>query len=112
MGNRIKSVLFMLVFVAFAVSLVGCSKQAGPSDVDINKTIQSTVEDGLKGNTLKSPVVILERGAKLPSGDWPVKVEYTIGMKDGSTKKETITYNFSPSIDAMGANVWLAVPAK
>jgi hypothetical protein len=104
--------LFFLVVAAVAFNLIGCSKQEGPSDADVSKTIQATVEDGLKGNTLKSPVVIIERGKKLPSGDWPVKVEYTIGMKDGSTKKETITYNFSPSIDAMGANVWLAVPAK
>jgi len=111
MRSRIRFVLFLLVVVA-AVTVVGCSKQEGPSDVDVSKTIQSTIEDGLKGTTLKSPVVILERGKKMPSGDWPVKVEYTIGMKDGSTKKETVTYAFSPSIDAMGANVWLAVPAK
>jgi hypothetical protein len=56
--------------------------------------------------------VVLERGKQLPSGDWPIKVEYTVATKDGSTKKETATFNLSSSIDAMGANIWLAAEAK
>jgi len=98
------------VVVVFTVS--GCSKQQGVPDADAIKSIQSTIEGNTKGYTLKSPIVIVEKGKQLPTGDWPVKVEYTVSAKDGSTKKETMTYNLSPSIDAMGANVWLAVEAK
>lgn len=112
MRDRLQVIAVSIVVVMFLFVMAGCSKQSGPSDADVSKVIQSAIEGNPKGITLKSSIVIMERGKQLPSGDWPVKVEYTIGMKDGSTKKEVITYNLSPSIDAMGANIWLATEAK
>ena len=103
---------FMVLAALFAFVVSGCSKSAkGPSDEDAIKAIQSAIEGDLKGNTLKSPIVILERGAQA-AGDWPVKVEYTIAAKHGSTKKETITYLLSPSINDMGVTVYMVSVKK
>ena len=112
MKNRIKVLSFLLLAVMVVLSVVGCSKTAGPKDDDAIKAIQSQIESNTKGNTLKSPVVILERGKQLASGDFPIKVEYTISTKDGATKKEVITYNLSSSINDMGVTVWLVAEAK
>lgn len=112
MRNRMNVVLCLLVVTVFAFTLFGCAKQEGPKNEDAIKVIQATVEADLKGSTLKSPIVILEKGAKLPTGDWPIKVEYSVSAADGSTKKEVVTYKLTPTIDAMGANTWLATPAK
>jgi hypothetical protein len=112
MGKMARIAATLLLVTALAFTVLGCSKQAGPKDEDVIKAVTSTVESSAKGYTLKSPVVILERGKQAPSGDWPIKVEYTVGLQDGSTKKEVTTYNFSASVDAMGANTWLASEAK
>jgi len=112
MRNSIKVLSFFLLAVVFALTVVGCSKEAGPKAEDAIKAIQSQIESNTKGNTLKSPVVILERGKPLASGDFPFKVEYTISTKDGAMKKEVVTYNLSPSINDMGVTVWLVAEAK
>lgn len=112
MRTSVKVISFLLLVVLSAVVLSACSKSSsGPSDADAIKAIQATIESDLKGSTLKSPIVILERGAQV-AGDWPIKVEYTIAAKDGSSKKETITYNLSPSINDMGVTVWLVTVKK
>jgi hypothetical protein len=112
MKNRMNTVLMLLVVTVFAFTLFGCAKQEGPKDEDAIKVIQSAVESDLKGATLKGPVVILEKGAKLPTGDWPIKVEYSIAAADGSVKKESVSYRLSPTVNDMGANTWLATVAK
>jgi len=112
MKNSLKVLSFFLLAVVFTLTVVGCSKQVGPKDEDAIKAIQSQIESNTKGNTLKSPVVILERGKTLASGDFPIKVEYSISTKDGAMKKEVITYNLSPSINDMGVTVWLVAEAK
>ena len=112
MRNSIKVLSFFLLAVVFALTVVGCSKEAGPKAEDAIKAIQSQIESNTKGNTLKSPVVILERGKPLATGDFPFKVEYTISTKDGAMKKEVVTYNLSPSINDMGVTVWLVTEAK
>ena len=94
------------------LTVVGCSKEAGPKAEDAIKAIQGHIESNTKGNILKSPVVILERGKPLASGDYPIKVEYTISTKDGAMKKEVITYKLSPMINDMGVTVWLVAEAK
>jgi len=112
MRNSIKVVSFLLLAVVIALTVVGCSKQTGPKDEDAIKAIQSAIESNTKGNTLKSPVVILERGKQHASGDFPIKVEYSISTKDGAVKKEVVTYNLSSSINDMGVTVWLVSEAK
>jgi len=112
MKNSIKVLSFFLLAAVLTLTAVGCSKEAGPKAEDAIKAIQSQIESNTKGNTLKSPVVILERGKPLASGDFPFKVEYTISTKEGAMKKEVITYNLSPSINDMGVTVWLVAEAK
>lgn len=111
-GNRVNVVLLLLVATVFAFSIVGCgAKKEGPKDADAIKIIQAAAEADVKGGTV-SPVVILEKGAKLPTGEWPFKVEYTVNAADGNAKKETVTYKLSPTVNAMGANTWLATVSK
>ncbi|NTW58319.1 MAG: hypothetical protein HGA43_04045 [Nitrospirae bacterium] len=112
MRTSAKVIAFLLLVVLSVVSLAACSKSAkGPSDEDAIKAIQSAIEGDPKGLTLKSPITILERGAPV-AGDWPFKVEYMVAAKDGSTKKETITYNLTPSLNDMGAPIFLVTVKK
>lgn len=112
MKVSVKVVSFLLLVALFSFSLSACSKSsAGPTDADALKAIQSAIESDPKGVTLKSPIVILERGAQV-AGDWPFKVEYTVAAKDGSTKKETITYNLTPALNDMGAPILLVSVKK
>jgi len=108
-GNVV--LIFMLVGV-FALTMFGCAKQEGPKDEEAIKAVQAEIEGGAKGYTLKTPIVIVEKGKKLPSGDWPFKVEYTVASADGSTKKEVVSYKLSSSINDMGVTVWTAVESK
>lgn len=111
MRNSAK-VLVVLIIALAMFAMAGCSKQAGPKDEDATKAIQATIESSPKGYALKSPIVILERGKQLVSGDWPIKAEYTAAAKDGTTKKETATYNLGSSINDMGVTIWMATEAK
>jgi hypothetical protein len=105
------SLVVMVLLVAFG--LYGCAaKPAGPKDEDAVKVIQAFIEGSPNGSSFKAPVVILEKGQKLPGGEYPVKVEYTLANPDGSTKKVTATFNLSPTVNDMGANVWNASEAK
>ncbi|MCL4476623.1 MAG: hypothetical protein M1508_10425 [Nitrospirae bacterium] len=110
--NVVSIFLVVLLLSAVAVTMFGCSKQKGPADADAIKAIQATIEGGTKGYTLKSPIVIVEKGMQLPSGDWSVKVEYSVGSPDGSAKKEVVAYKLSSSINDMGVTVWSAVETK
>jgi hypothetical protein len=106
--------LVFLLIAAFAIVMTGCAKKdAGIKDEDAIKAVQTTIEGNTKGNKLTSAVVILEKGAKKQTGEFPVKVEYTLTLADGSTKKETLTYNISPGgINDMGVALWNAIEAK
>lgn len=112
--KRVRVVLTFVLAVVFAAAMFGCGgKQAGIKDEDAIKAIQAAIESNTKGYKLTSPITILERGAKLPSGEFPFKVEYTITLADGSTKKETMTYKISSGgVDSMGVNVWNASESK
>lgn len=104
-------IVVMVLVVAFG--MYGCAaKPAGPKDEDAVKVIQAFIEGGPNGSAFKAPVVLLEKGQKTPGGDYPVKVEYTLANPDGTTKKVTATFNLSPTVNDMGANVWNASEAK
>ena len=110
-GQSLFLVIVMMLVVA--LGLYGCAaKPAGPKDEDAVKVIQAFIEGGPNGPSFKPPVVILEKGQKLPGGDYPVKVEYTLANPDGTTKKVTGTFNLSPAVNDMGANIWNASEAK
>ena len=110
-GQSFVLVVVMILLVAFG--LYGCAaKPTGPKDEDAVKVIQAFIEGGPNGQAFKAPVVILEKGQKLPGGDYPVKVEYTLANPDGTTKKVTATFNLSPAVNDMGANIWNASEAK
>lgn len=107
MKAGMKAFSFLVLMVAFVFVSSGCGKKsAGPKDEDVIKAITSAIESDAKAGTLKSPVVILERGAKTGE-DYPFKVEYTIAAADGSTRKETVNYILTGSINDMGVTVWL-----
>ena len=117
--KRSNALLFtVLMMVILGLIAAGCSSKgdkpaAGIKDEDAIKAITTTVEGNTKGYKLSSPIVILERGTKTPGGESPFKVEYTITLADGSTKKETITYNVSPGgVNDMGVPVFNATEAK
>jgi len=110
-SNGFILVVVMMLVVAFG--LYGCAaKPTGPKDEDAVRVIQAFIEGGPNGQSFKPPVVLLEKGQKLPGGDYPVKVEYSLANPDGTTKKVTATFNLSPAVNDMGANIWNASEAK
>lgn len=115
MSNKtVRFITVILLVAAISVFTIGCAKQAaGIKDEDAIKAVQTAIESNSKGNKLTSPIVIVEKGAKLQTGEMPFKVEYTVTLPDGSSKKEVITYNISPGgVNDMGVNIWNAVEAK
>jgi hypothetical protein len=108
MKNGLKAFSFLMLMVAVVFVSTGCGKKgAGPKDADVTSAITSAIESDSNAGTLKSPVVILERGAKVGE-EFPFKVEYTVAAADGSSKKETVHYVLMSSINDMGATVWTA----
>jgi hypothetical protein len=112
--KRVRVLFVFLLIAVMAVAVTGCAKKdAGVKDEDAIKAIQTTIEGNTKGNKLTSPIVILEKGAKKQTGEFPFKVEYTLTLADGNSKKEVLTYNVSSGgINDMGVALWNAVEAK
>ena len=108
MKTGLKAFSFLALMIAVVFVSTACGKKvAGPKDEDVTKAVVAAVESDAKAGTLKSPVVIVERGA--PAGEeYPFKVEYTVAAADGSTKKETVQYVLISSINDMGVVVWTA----
>lgn len=106
-------ILAVVMMLVVAMGLYGCAaKPAGPKDEDAVKVIQALIEAGPNASAFKAPIVIVEKGQKLPSGDYPVKVEYTLANPDSTTKKVAATFNLSPTVNDMGVNTWNASEAK
>jgi len=114
LNRAAKVILVLLVVAAMGVVIAGCAKPGATlKDEEAIKAIQTTVEGNTKGYKLASPITVLEKGAKNQAGEFPFKVEYTITLQDGSSKKETLTYNIAPGgVNDMGVNIWNAVEAK
>lgn len=113
MKTMLKRAVAVLAVLALTVVFVGCSKApSGPKEEDVLKAVTSAIETSVKDATLKPPVTIAEPAKQTPSGDWQVKVKFTLAAKDGKTKDETKTYNLSSSINDMGVPVWMAAEAK
>jgi hypothetical protein len=108
MKNGLKAFSFLALMIAVVFVSTACGKKvAGPKDDDVTKAVASAIESDAKAGTLKSPIVILERGTQAGE-EFPVKVEYTVAAPDGSSKKETVHYVLMSSINDMGATVWTA----
>ena len=108
MRTGLKAFSFLVLMFAVVFVSTACGKKvAGPKDAEVTGAIVSAIESDAKAGTLKSPVVILERGAQAGE-EYPFKVEYTVAATDGSSKKETVNYVLMSSINDMGATVWTA----
>lgn len=118
MGKKRAIVLsLILIMAAFLLVLSGCSKdgaaKGGLKDEDAIKAVTTALEGNTKGFKLSSPITILEKGAKNPAGEFLYKVEYTITLADGSSKKEVMSYKISSGgINDMGVPQWNAVETK
>jgi hypothetical protein len=109
MKTGLKAFSFLALMFAVVFISTACGKKvAGPKDAEVTAAVVSAIESNAQAGTLKSPVVILERGTPV-GGDVPFKVEYTVAAADGGSKKETANFLLSPSINDMGVTVWLAV---
>lgn len=113
--KRSMKVLSALLFMALVFNAAGCSRLFGPSNDDALKAINDSGLLTSPGFTVKSPVTILEKGAKKADGSWPVKVKFTIAFvltKDGVStpqeKETTTTFSIFKSKDASGKAVWAA----
>ena len=100
--------------VALAISILVSACSAAPIDADVIKAVsQSDFFTGGYGNTLREPVVVLERGKRNKDGAWPVKVKmkFTFRKNDG---KESAAMESSPLFrirkvkDAAGKDEWKA----
>lgn len=117
MKNRITMGYTLLLIGLLAANILGCT--SGPSDDDIIKAINDTglFSGGVEKFTLKSPIVIVDKGMFSRDGAWPVKVKlnYTFTMTAGKETKpvEKIqTFMISKSKDSSGNTVWKATPGK
>jgi hypothetical protein len=108
MKTGLKALSFLALMFAVVFVSTACGKKVvGPKDTEVTAAIVSAIEGDAKAGTLKSPVVIVERGAQAGE-EYPFKVEYTVAAADGSTKKETVQYVLMSSINDMGVVVWAA----
>jgi hypothetical protein len=115
MRNRIKIVSLLLMISVLAFTMLGCSKLFGPSDDEIIKAINDTglFSGGVEKFTLKSPIVIVDKGMFSSNGAWTVKVKltYTYTMAGGQETKpiEKIqTFRIAKSKDSSGNIIWKA----
>lgn len=116
MGKKRAGVLLLIsILAAFSLVMAGCSSGGGAKglkDDDVIKAVTTTVE-AAPGVKLTSPVTILERGEKNPAGEYAYKVEYSVTLPDGSSKKETKGYKISSGgSNDMGVPVWNAAEVK
>lgn len=116
MKTRIKVLSGLLLLIMLALNVSGCSKLFGPSDEEVIKAINDTglFSGGVEKFTLKSPIVIVDKGMFSRDGAWPVKVKliYTYTMAGGRETKMTEkiqTFRISKLKDSSGNTVWTAI---
>lgn len=112
----IRSFSLLLMTMMFACNLQGCSMFSGPSDEEVIKAINDTglFSGGVEKFTLKSPIVVVEKGMFSRDGAWPVKVKlvYTYTMAGGGETKpmeRMQTFRIVKSTDSSGNIVWKAI---
>ena len=115
MRNRIKMLSILLLIGVLVFNMLGCSKLFGPSDDEIIKAINDTglFSGGVEKFTLKSPIVVVDKGMFSSNGAWTVqaKLIYTYMMADGQETKpiEKIqTFRIAKSKDSSGNVIWKA----
>jgi hypothetical protein len=104
------------LLIVLVVNVLGCSRISGPSDEEVIKAINDSglFSGGVEKFTLKSPIVILEKGRRNSDGSWLVKVKmtFTYTMVDGHESKlmdREPVFRLSKSKDSSGKTVWKAL---
>jgi hypothetical protein len=115
MRQRVIALFGSILLMILVMNVSGCVKLFGPSDEEIVKAINDTglFSGGIERFTLKSPIVILEKGMFSSNGAWTVKVKftYTYMMAGGHETKPTEkiqTFMISKSKDSSGNTIWKA----
>ena len=114
-SRPIVPVLLCLV-VLIASLAAGCSwLSGGPSDEEVVAAVQKspTFTGGVKGFTLKSPIVVVRKSGKTKGGYWVAKVKFTLTYTKGdgtvSVPVETASdFRLYRTEDAAGKAVWRA----
>jgi len=119
MRQRFKVLYGSLLLIVLVMNVSGCSRLFGPSDEEIIKAINDIglFSGGVEKFTLKSPMVVVEKGLFSREGAWPVKVRmtYTYTMAGGHETKpieKVQSFRISKSKDSSGNRVWTAVSAS
>lgn len=111
--RRSATLFCLLLVMSFIMNVAGCSRLFQPSDAEVLKAIDDS--GVLKGSSfsVKSPIVIVERGQRNPDGSWPVKVKMILTMempggKISEPRENTTRFKIFKSKDAGGRSIWKA----
>jgi hypothetical protein len=107
-----RNVILVLLVLALAFNVMGCSRLIGPSDEEVIKAIEDSGLLKSGGFTVTPPIVIVEKGKREQDGAWPVKVrlKLTVKMTNGQTKHMDTTSQLRifKDKDLTGKTVWKA----
>jgi len=71
-----------LLALAVFLTLIapGCFEPAGPTDEEIVQAVQHSpvFMGGVRGFTLRSPIVVVQKGGRTKNGYWTAKVKFTL----------------------------------
>lgn len=116
MKGHAKVIVVYFLMIITALTTVSCVKLFGPTDEEAVQAITATglFSGGVEKFTLKSPIVVLEKGGRNSDGSWPVKVKMTVSftMADGREIKplvKTSVFNLRKTKDKSGKSVWVAL---
>jgi len=108
--------MLVLVGLAVAFAIGGCSKFSPPTDEEAIKAITDTglFAGGIEKFTLKSPIVILEKGKQNKDGSWEVRIKATVtfikaGGEETAPRERTPVFRIYKSKDGAGKTLWRAV---
>ena len=112
---RIEILLGSLLLIMLVMGASGCYQLFGPSDEEAVKAIKDMelFSGGVEKFTLKSPIVIVEKGMFSRNDAWTIKAKltYTYMMTGGHETKpieKVQTFMLSKSKDSTGNTVWKA----
>jgi hypothetical protein len=115
MKTRMKVIAVFLLTIMLVLSAGGCFKLFGPSDEEVVKAIIDTglFSGGTEKFTLKSPIVIIEKGNRNSDGSWPVTVKMTVSFtmaagREIEPMEKTSVFKLYKSKDNSGKTVWTA----
>ncbi|MHB8846492.1 MAG: hypothetical protein ACYC7L_17290 [Nitrospirota bacterium] len=112
---RNEILLRSLLLIMLVLCASGCYQLVGPSDEEVIKAVKDMelFSGGVEKFTLKSPIVIVEKGVFSSNGAWIIKAKltYTYMMAGGHETKpiqKVQTFIISKSKDGTGNTIWKA----